>query len=243
MSVSAARVDAVAATLAGIARAHPSAVFASSFGAEDMVLLDLIAAHAPSIGVFTLDTGRLPEETHALIARARAHYGIAVSIYLPDAARLEAFVNSHGPNSFFDGIEQRRACCALRKSEPLRRALAGKGAWVTGLRRDQSSTRADLAAEEFDSVHGLPKFNPLAQWSEDDVWSYLRAHRVPWSALHDRGYRSIGCAPCTRAVEPGEDVRAGRWWWEQADQKECGLHRRPASLARATAATPEVTNA
>ena len=237
------RIDAVAATLAGIALAHPPVVFASSFGAEDMVLLDLIAMHAPAISVFTLDTGRLPEETQTLIARAREHYGIAVNVYLPDAARLEAFVNSQGPNAFFDGIDQRRACCALRKSEPLRRALAGKGAWVTGLRRDQSTTRADLAAEEFDSVHRLPKFNPLAQWSEDDVWSYLRAHRVPWNALHDRGYRSIGCAPCTRAVEPGGDVRAGRWWWEHPEHKECGLHHRPATLARTVAATPEVTNA
>ena len=241
MSESSDRIDAVAVTLARIALAHPPVVFASSFGAEDMVLLDLIATHAPSIGVFTLDTGRLPEETHTLIARARDRYVLPINVYLPDTARLEAFVNSHGPNTFFDGIEQRRACCALRKSEPLRRALVGKGAWVTGLRREQSSTRADLAIEEFDSVHGLPKFNPLAQWGEDDVWSYLRAHRVPWNALHDRGYRSIGCAPCTRAVEPGEDVRAGRWWWENPEQKECGLHRRPVSLARAHAAAPEAT--
>jgi len=243
MSEASDRVDAVAVTLAGIALAHPSAVFASSFGAEDMVLLDLIATHAPAIGVFTLDTGRLHEETHTLIARSRDRYGLAISVYLPDNARLQTFVNAQGPNSFFDGLEQRRACCALRKSEPLRRALSGKGAWVTGLRRDQSTTRADVAVEEFDSLHGLPKFNPLADWTEGDVWSYLRTHRVPWNALHDRGYRSIGCAPCTRAVEPGEDVRAGRWWWEHPEQKECGLHRRPAGHSRAIAAIPEATNA
>jgi phosphoadenosine phosphosulfate reductase len=235
------RIDEAAAALVRIAAAHTPAAFASSFGAEDMVLLDLIAQHAPAIGVFTLDTGRLPEETHVLIDRARDRYGLPIDVYFPDATRLAAFVRTHGVNAFYDGVELRQGCCAIRKSEPLRRALAGKRAWVTGLRRSQSVTRSDLAYEEFDAVHGLPKFNPLADWSEDYVWNYLRARSVPWNALHDRGYRSIGCAPCTRAVEPGEDVRAGRWWWENPEHKECGLHRRPVTVIRPATETSELT--
>jgi len=227
----ASRIDGVVAVLEGVARDHAPAVFASSFGAEDMVLLDLIAAHAPGIGVFTLDTGRLPDATHDLIDRARDHYGLPVRIYTPDASELEAFVNAHGVNAFYTSVGLRRACCGVRKTAPLRRALAGKRAWITGLRRDQAITRATVAIEEFDSVHGVPKFNPLADWSEDEVWSYIRGHSVPYSALHDRGYRSIGCAPCTRAVEAGQDVRAGRWWWENPEHKECGLHRRPTGVA------------
>ncbi|HTP98395.1 MAG TPA: phosphoadenylyl-sulfate reductase [Casimicrobiaceae bacterium] len=226
------RTDAVVATLAGVARDHAPAVLASSFGAEDMVLVDLIAHHVPSIGVFTLDTGRLPEETHTLIDRVRDRYGLAIGVFAPDASRVEDFVRANGVNAFYHSVDLRKACCAIRKTEPLARALAGKGAWITGLRREQSVTRSDLPASEFDEVHGLPKFNPLAEWSEEDVWTYLRARQVPYNALHDRGYRSIGCAPCTRAVELGEDVRAGRWWWENPEQKECGLHRRPVGFAR-----------
>jgi phosphoadenosine phosphosulfate reductase len=235
------RIDAVAATLARVADAHAPAVLASSFGAEDMVLVDLIAQHAPAIGVFTLDTGRLPEETHALIDRARDRYGIAIDIYFPDAARIASFVRANGVNAFYDSVELRQGCCGIRKTEPLRRALAGKGAWITGLRREQSVTRSELAHEEFDTAHGIPKFNPLVDWSEDDVWTYLRARNVPYNALHDRGYRSIGCAPCTRAVDPGEDVRAGRWWWENPEHKECGLHRRPVALVRRATENPELT--
>jgi phosphoadenosine phosphosulfate reductase len=225
------RVEAAASALAAIARDHPPAVLASSFGAEDMVLLDLVAQHAPSIGVFTLDTGRLPEETHALIDRARDRYALAVEVYVPEAARVEAFVRERGVNAFYHSVELRQTCCAIRKTEPLARALAGKGAWITGLRREQSVTRSDLSYREFDDVHGLPKFNPLVEWTEEDIWTYLRARQVPYNALHDHGYRSIGCAPCTRAVEPGEDVRAGRWWWENPEHKECGLHRRPIGFA------------
>ncbi len=235
------RIDDAAAALVRIAATHAPAAFASSFGAEDMVLLDLIAQNAPAIGVFTLDTGRLPEETQVLIDRARDRYGIPIDVYFPDAARIGAFVRTHGVNAFYDSVELRQGCCAIRKSEPLRRALAGKRAWITGLRRSQSVTRSDLAYEEFDAAHGMPKFNPLADWSEDDVWSYLRARSVPWNALHDRGYRSIGCAPCTRAVEPGEDVRAGRWWWENPEHKECGLHRRPVTVIRNATANTELT--
>ncbi|MFO1398929.1 MAG: phosphoadenylyl-sulfate reductase [Burkholderiales bacterium] len=227
------RIDAAAAELARIAREHAPAVFASSFGAEDMVVLDLLARHARGIGVFTLDTGRLPEETHALVARSRRHFGLPIDVYVPDAAALEAFVRTHGVNAFYDSVELRRQCCALRKTAPLARALAGKAAWVTGLRRAQSVTRSDLPLAEVDRVHGIHKFNPLADWSEEDVWAYLRERGVPYNPLHDRGYRSIGCAPCTRAVAPGEDVRAGRWWWENPEHKECGLHRRPVAVVRA----------
>jgi phosphoadenosine phosphosulfate reductase len=217
---------AVVDRLRDIAARHAPAVFASSFGAEDMVVIDLIARHALPVRIFTLDTGRLPEETLALIDRTREHYGVPVDIYTPDTRALEAFVGEHGVNAFYRGVELRMGCCAVRKTEPLQRALAGKGAWITGLRRAQSPGRKDLAVEEFDALHGLPKFNPLADWSSDEVWKYVRARRVPYNALHDRDYPSIGCAPCTRAVAPGEDSRAGRWWWEESAPKECGLHLR-----------------
>jgi len=221
-----ARVHAAGLLLAHIAQAYPPVVFASSFGAEDMVLLDLIAHARLPVGVCTLDTGRLPQETHDLIDRSRVHYGIAIRVYTPQADAVQSFVREHGTNAFYDGIVLRQQCCSIRKSEPLRRALSGAHAWITGLRRAQGLTRHAIAIEEHDATHGLRKFNPLADWSEDDVWTYLRKHGVPWNALHDRGYPSIGCAPCTRAIQPGEDIRAGRWWWERPDQKECGLHRR-----------------
>ncbi len=220
------RVDAAVALLREIVHRHAPAVFASSFGAEDMVVIDLIAKHGLPIRVFTLDTGRLPEETHALIDRTRERYGLPIDIYAPDSRLLQGFVRENGVNAFYASVELRKGCCAVRKTEPLRRALVAKGAWITGLRRAQSVTRSETAIEEYDAVHGLPKFNPLADWSHDDVWHYLRAHDVPYNVLHDRGYPSIGCAPCTRAVAPGEDVRAGRWWWEAPEHKECGLHRR-----------------
>jgi phosphoadenosine phosphosulfate reductase len=228
------RIDALTASLAAIAHDHAPAVLASSFGAEDMVLIDVIARNALPIGIFTLDTGRLPEQTLSLVDRVRDRYVLPVDVYSPDPARLEPFVRTNGVNAFYQSIELRKACCAIRKTEPLARALAGKKAWITGLRRDQSITRSDTPYEEHDAEHGLAKFNPLVDWTEDDVWAYIRAHGVPYNALHDQGYRSIGCAPCTRAVEPGEDVRAGRWWWENPEHKECGLHRRPAAFQRST---------
>ncbi len=228
--------------LRSAATRHAPAVFASSFGAEDMVVIDMIAQHALPIGVFSLDTGRLPEETHVLIDRTRERYGLAIDVYSPDARRLETFVRDNGVNAFYRSVELRKACCAARKMEPLRRALAAKGAWITGLRRAQSAGRQAVAPEEFDPVHGLPKFNPLADWSDDDVRHYLRAHGVPYNELHDRGYPSIGCAPCTRAVRPGEDQRAGRWWWETSEQKECGLHLRPShAVTREASAPADVT--
>ena len=215
-----------AALLHQIAARYPSSALASSFGAEDMVLTDLIAKHALPIAIFTLDTGRLPGETYALIDRVREHYGLPIEVHYPDARALEAYVHASGVNGFYRSIELRQRCCAIRKAAPLARALAGRSAWITGQRRAQSVTRNDLAVEEFDAQHNLPKFNPLAAWTEDDVWGYVRANDVPTNPLHARGYPSIGCAPCTRAIEPGEDIRAGRWWWEHPGHRECGLHRR-----------------
>ncbi len=200
------------------------AAFACSFGAEDMVLLDAIAAKARTIEVFTLDTGRLPEETHALLETVRDKYPIAIRTYFPDAAAVEAWIGQNGPNAFYKSVAQRQQCCHIRKVQPLERALAGKKSWITGLRREQSQARQTLQLEAWDDANGLIKINPLLEWSKDDVWAYIHANRVPYNALHDRGYPSIGCAPCTRAVQPGEDSRAGRWWWESSS-KECGLHR------------------
>jgi phosphoadenosine phosphosulfate reductase len=218
------RLAATRATLARIAAAHPDAVFASSLAAEDMVLTDLILTAGLPLGIFSLDTGRLHPETLAMLERVQERYGYAISLYRPAPASVAAYVSAHGADAFYDSVELRRACCHIRKVEPLGRALAGRSAWITGQRRAQSTTRAELAVEEHDSAHGMVKFNPLADWSEDDVWTYLRAHDVPYNALHDQGFPSIGCAPCTRAIGPGEDVRAGRWWWENPDSKECGLH-------------------
>ena len=221
------RIAELTTRLQRIAVRYPAAALASSFGAEDMVLTDVIARHALPIAIFSLDTGRLHDETYALMDRVREHYGLPVELYYPDPRALEAYVRSQGVNAFYRSVELRQRCCAIRKSAPLARALAGRDAWITGQRREQSITRRDLELEEYDAAHELPKFNPLVDWTEDDVWGYVRAHGVPTNPLHARGFPSIGCAPCTRAIEPGEDVRAGRWWWEQPEHKECGLHRRP----------------
>jgi len=206
--------------------------FASSMGAEDMVLTDLIYWRNLDIEIFTIDTGRLPPETHALIAAAAAHYGQTATVYVPRAESVEGFVSTYGINGFFDSIDARKACCHARKVEPLRRALAGKRAWVTGLRSGQASTREALLSSTFDEGNGLQKINPLAQWSDTEVWEYLRSNDVPYNALHDQNFPSIGCAPCTRAIQPGEDIRAGRWWWENPDTKECGLHMVDGRLQR-----------
>jgi phosphoadenosine phosphosulfate reductase len=203
---------------------HQPVGFACSFGAEDMALMDLIAKHARRIEIFTLDTGRLPEETHALLDRVRDIYPVPIRVYFPDTAAVESWVEQNGANAFYRSVAQRKQCCHLRKVQPLGRALAGKRAWLTGLRREQSAARQILEFQEWDEAHGIPKFNPLADWTLDDVWTYIRTNGVPYNALHDRGYPSIGCAPCTRAIKPGEDIRAGRWWWEDANAKECGLH-------------------
>lgn len=199
-------------------------VFANSLGAEDMVLTDLIVREALPIGMFTLDTGRLPPETYTLMSELEKHYGVRLPALFPDATEVEAYVREHGINAFYDSIALRKACCHMRKVAPLARALSGKAAWVTGLRAEQSPTRTALPLSAFDDANGLIKINPLFDWSEHDVWCYIRHHGVPYNALHDQFYPSIGCAPCTRAVSVGEDIRAGRWWWESPDAKECGLH-------------------
>ena len=220
------------ATLERVARDFSPAVFASSLAAEDMVLTDLILKAGLPIGIFSLDTGRLHPETLAVLGAVKARYDYDIALYHPNAQAVDEYVATNGLNAFYDSVEMRRACCTIRKVEPLGRALAGNKAWVTGQRRAQSTTRTDLPVEEADEAHGMTKFNPLADWSEQDVWDYIRANDVPYNALHDQGFPSIGCAPCTRAVQPGEDVRAGRWWWENPDSKECGLHMVDGKLIR-----------
>ncbi|MBI3126139.1 MAG: phosphoadenylyl-sulfate reductase [Candidatus Tectomicrobia bacterium] len=209
---------------------HPPAVLATSLGAEDMVLTDMVAAHFPGIGIFTLDTGRLNPETYDLLAEVRSRYGREVRVYFPDAAEVEAFVGQHGPNAFYESVGLRKTCCHIRKVAPLKRALAGRGAWITGLRQEQSPTRQGVRPIEWDGPNGLYKANPLWDWTAEEVWAYLGSRGVPYNRLHDQGYASVGCAPCTRPIGPGEDIRAGRWWWESPDTKECGLHPVPSSL-------------
>ncbi len=207
-----------------IEREFSPAALASSFGVEDMVLTDLIVRHAPKIEIFTLDTGRLPPETYELMQRTTEHFRRKVRLYFPDSTAVESYVRINGINGFYESVTQRKECCHVRKVEPLKRALAGKKAWLTGLRRDQSVTRQDLSEREFDAAHKIEKFSPLLEWTHLDIWTYVSQNQVPYNVLHDRGYPSIGCAPCTRAIQPGEDIRAGRWWWEDAAHKECGLH-------------------
>jgi phosphoadenosine phosphosulfate reductase len=213
-----------------IETAQSPTAFACSFGAEDMVLLDAIAANARKIEIFTLDTGRLPEETQTLLETVRDKYPVSILTYFPDAAEVEKWVAQNGPNGFYKSVAQRKQCCDIRKVFPLKRAVAGKKSWITGLRREQSEARQNLQLESWDDANGLLKINPLVEWTHDEVWAYIKMHDVPYNALHDRGYPSIGCAPCTRAVKPGEDIRAGRWWWE-ASSKECGLHQHKAVTA------------
>ncbi|MFM2129421.1 MAG: Thioredoxin-dependent 5-adenylylsulfate reductase [Pseudomonadota bacterium] len=219
-----ARTERARAILNEAAREFSPAVLALSLGAEDMVLLDLAARDRLPIGAFLLDTGRLPGETLDLLKRVRARYRVAIDVFQPDEESLVAFYREHSDDRIFQSVAARKACCHARKVVPLGRALAGKGAWITGLRRSQSATRTATPEKAWDGEHGLYKFNPLAAWSADDVWAYIRNRDVPYNPLHDRGYASIGCAPCTRAISPGEDERAGRWWWEVPESRECGLH-------------------
>ena len=218
------KIDEAKALLLRIGKEYSPAAFANSFGAEDMVLTDLIAKHAPDIEIFSLDTGRLPAETYDLMQKVKECYDIEVKTYFPDYHSVEAYIRKNGPNAFYESVELRKRCCFIRKVEPLKRALAGKKAWLTGLRREQAPTRERLPFSEWDGDHGLQKFNPLADWTLDNVWNYIRHFNVPYNALHDQHYPSIGCAPCTRAIAAGEDIRAGRWWWENPETKECGLH-------------------
>lgn len=199
---------------------------ASSFGAEDVVLIDMLARIDPGSRVFTLDTGRLPQETYDVTEKIRDKYGLKIETYCPDTKAVEDMVIKYGPNLFYKSVNLRKLCCDIRKVEPLNRALKDLSAWVTGLRREQSVTRTEVKKAEIDTSHNsIVKINPLADWTEERVWTYIRENDVPYNALHDQNYPSIGCAPCTRAVKPDEDVRAGRWWWEAPEYKECGLHK------------------
>jgi len=213
--------------LADAARRFPGRVaFASSLGLEDQVLTALIAEAGLDIPIFTLDTGRLYPETYDLIDRTSKRYGVALHVYFPAAGEVEEMVDRYGVNLFRDSIEARKRCCAIRKVKPLRRAQTELDAWICGLRSGQGATRQKVETAEWDDAAGLVKINPLAAWDEAGVWDYVRAHDVPYNPLHDAGFPSIGCAPCTRAVPEGEDARSGRWWWESAEHRECGLHHR-----------------
>jgi len=198
--------------------------FSSSLGAEDQVLTHMLAETGKPFKLFTLDTGRLFQETYELIEITRQQYQLPFEVCFPNADHVEQMVNEKGVNLFYNSIENRKLCCHIRKIEPLRRALDGMEVWVTGLRREQSVTRGDTGALEWDADLSLIKVNPLIDWKEQDIWMFIRDHKVPYNTLHDKGFQSIGCLPCTREVLPGEDIRTGRWWWEQTDFKECGLH-------------------
>lgn len=218
--------DARAILARGLALAGGPTALACSFSAEDIVVLDLLQAMESPVRVFALDTGRLPEETFEVAEEARRRYGVEIEWHHPDRSTVENLMREEGPFSFRDSLAARHECCRIRKVEPLRRALAGRAGWITGLRREQSITRAGLAPIELDEPHGgIVKINPLLEWSWDEVWEYTEEHGLPVNRLHREGYPSIGCAPCTRAVSRGEHPRAGRWWWESPEHKECGLHR------------------
>jgi phosphoadenosine phosphosulfate reductase len=210
-------------------------VYSSSLGAESIVLTDLIWTHAPEIDIFTIDTGRLPEETYDLLGRIQGRYKRNLRVVYPDAKGLEALVSTQGINGFYNSLEARIACCRIRKVEPFKRAISGYKAWVTGLRHEQSATRAQTQPVEWDDDNGLHKVSPILDWTEEQIWQYIRARKLPYNSLHDRQYPSIGCQPCTRAIQPGESRRAGRWWWEQSESRECGLHPRVRHAAAAQA--------
>ncbi|HSW24150.1 MAG TPA: phosphoadenylyl-sulfate reductase, partial [Burkholderiaceae bacterium] len=232
------RVSHAAALLRAAATQHPGRiVLASSLGAEDMVLTDLIARERLGIAVATLQTGKLHAQTLALVQRAEQHYGLTIELHQPRAEAVVHFVQRHGDDAMYRSVGLRKACCALRKLEPLERLLAGRTAWVTGLRREQSGTRAAVPFSEADE-HGRAKLSPLADWSWNDVWHYIATRHVPYNPLHDEFMPSIGCEPCTRAIAVGEDFRSGRWWWEQDDAKECGLHVAPHSSASSLSVLP-----
>lgn len=196
----------------------------SSLSIEDQVLTDLIAKIEPSTRIFTLDTGRLFPETYSLIERTRMKYPITLEVFFPEASEVEKMVKEEGINLFYAGIEQRKRCCQVRKIQPLKRAFQGLEVWICGLRKEQSVTRHDMQMVEWDAQNQLIKLNPLIDFTEEQVWDYIKANHVPYNKLHDKGFPSIGCQPCTRAVKPDEDIRAGRWWWENPEHKECGLH-------------------
>jgi phosphoadenosine phosphosulfate reductase len=219
-----ARLDTTRSILRELTGKYTNTVFANSLGAEDMVLTDILLKEFPQVVQFSLDTGRLPTETYDLMQRVQEKYNYKLKLYYPDTVAIENYTRNKGINAFYESIALRKECCHIRKVEPLTRALQGQHAWITGQRRAQSITRAELAMIEYDETFGLYKANPLADWQEKEVWEYIKAFDVPYNKLHDKFYPSIGCAPCTRAITPGEDIRSGRWWWENPDSKECGLH-------------------
>jgi phosphoadenosine phosphosulfate reductase len=198
----------------------------SSLSIEDQALTDMIVKINKTAKIFTLDTGRLFPETYQLIDKTNMQYGIRITVYFPNTQEVEKMVNEEGINLFYDSIEQRKRCCGIRKIEPLQRYFGTLDAWICGLRKEQSVTRTNVQLVEWDENNGLLKINPLINWTEEQTWDYVKNNQVPYNKLHDKGFPSIGCEPCTRAVKPGEDIRAGRWWWEDPEHRECGLHKR-----------------
>ncbi|MDD5156810.1 phosphoadenylyl-sulfate reductase [Sulfurimonas sp.] len=198
--------------------------FSTSFGAEDQVLTDMIFKIDKEVSIFTLDTGRLPQSTYDVMGSTNLKYNRKITVYFPESKDVEKLYYEQGANGFYESVQNRKECCYARKIAPLKRALNGVDIWITGLRAEQSVTREEMRLFEWDEGNALIKFNPLVSWSEKDVWEYIKNNKVPYNALHDKGYPSIGCEPCTRAVKEGEDIRSGRWWWENSRHKECGLH-------------------
>ncbi len=230
------KASAVREHLSAAVRQHGRVVYSNSLGAEAMVLTDIIWAHVPEIDIFSIDTGRLHEETYELLEKLQRRYKRKIRLVYPDAQALEKLVADQGVNGFYHSLEARLACCHVRKVEPFKRAIAGYSAWVTGVRHEQSATRAQAQPIEWDVENRLHKVSPLLDWTEEHVWQYIRARKLPYNSLHDKQFPSIGCSPCTRAIQPGENRRAGRWWWEQPESRECGLHPRVRQAAAAVQA-------
>jgi len=203
-----------------------SVALSSSLAAEDQVLTDVILKQDKNANIFTLDTGRLHPETYDVMDATNLKYGVKINVFFPDSQKVQELYQTQGVNGHYESIDKRKNCCGIRKIEPLKRALNGLDVWITGLRAAQSVTRVDMPLVEWDASFGVIKVNPLINYSEDDVWNYIKENKVPYNKLHDQGFPSIGCAPCTRAVKEGEDIRAGRWWWENPEHKECGLHKK-----------------
>lgn len=204
---------------------HPNVAKASSFGAEDAVIMDMMVKINPKFRFFSLDTGRLPQETYDIMDIVRKRYNITIEVLFPDAKEVEEMVRSKGMNLFYESVENRKLCCEIRKVNPMNKFLKTLDGWITGLRKDQTEIRKDAKIIEIDELHGgILKINPIINWTWDDIWNYIKKNNIPYNSLIDKGFPSIGCEPCTRAIKPGEDLRAGRWWWEEGTHKECGLH-------------------
>lgn len=213
-------------------RADLKVALSTSFGFEDQAMTHVVAREKLPVRIFTLDTGRLFEETQTLHQKTCATYGVAIDTYYPNAEAIQGYVVQKGINGFYDSVDNRKSCCHIRKVEPLQRALRGTDVWISGLRRAQSESRKDLACTEWDQAHHVVKLYPVIDVSAESLWEFIRANNVPYNQLHDKGFASIGCAPCTRAIQPGEPERAGRWWWEQDGSQECGLHLVDGKLVR-----------